>query len=121
MNLYRFWKFYNKIVRYLKDNIELEKQALELLLNLGPLERYQFKFLLENNKEIKGKIKSTNQLEISFSRFFYGFGIIQGMNKQEISDLQDKLEQFKLNKTKKLVNVILLGITNHWVIFSLTI
>jgi hypothetical protein len=97
----------------------LEHTALDSLLKEGPLERYQFKFILESNNKVKRKLAGNKKLEISFFRFFYGFGIIQGMKKDEIKSLQDNIELFKVNKTRNLVYVILLGITNHWVSWNI--
>jgi hypothetical protein len=104
----KFWKFYNKTVKYLVNNLKMEQNAKESLLNKGPLERYQFKFLLEKCDKLQKNTK------LKFFRFFFGFGIIQGMNKSELKTLQQNLENLKANKDN-MTYVILLGITNHWV------
>jgi hypothetical protein len=104
----KFWKFYKNTLNFLVNNMKMEENARQCLLNEGPLERYQFKFLLDKcNKTKESKY-------LKFLRFFFGFGIVQGMHKSEIKSLQQHFD--KLNECKNMTYVILLGITNHWVI-----
>jgi len=116
----QFWLFYKKTVKFLLDSEVVDKSDRESLLKMGQLERYQFKLLLETNKEIKTTISSSEKLEIKFLNYFYGFNSIQGMSDEEIKDLQIALNYFKKwNKEKILIYVILLGVTNHWSVLIL--
>jgi hypothetical protein len=111
----KFHKLHKEIIHFLIENINLAESSINSLLTYGPLERHQFKFVLQCHKEIMKKIQSDRDTEIEYLRFFYGFGIIQGMSKEEIFDLQEKLSHLKQYKGKKnLIYVVLLGITNHW-------
>ena len=89
-------------------------------MNEGPLERYQFYYLLKNNKEIAQSIASDENYNISFTKFLYGFGRVSGMKQVDITDFQKEIDNFlnfswEKNKLfKKNVMIVLLGITNHW-------
>ena len=105
-------------MNYLINNFKLNENDKKSLLNFGPLERYQFELLLNNNKNIIKRTSSTKDIKISFYRFFYAFGNLQDFDKSEIKKLQENLEIFKTSK-ENLIYVILLGITNHWVFLIL--
>jgi len=83
--------------------------------NLSCLERYQLRHYIKNNKHFLNLLKDEN-VDIQINYFFLSFGIINSLTKQEIVDLQTKLENFKISNPKKThLFIIILGILNHWV------
>lgn len=117
---WEFWMFKYKVLKYLISNMKIEPSGVKSLMNEGPLERYQFYYLLKNNKEIAESISSDDNYNISFTKFLYGFGRVSGMNQTDIKDFQKEIDNFlnfswEKNKLfKKNVMIVLLGITNHW-------
>ena len=67
--------------------MKIEPSGVKSLMNEGPLERYQFYYLLKNNKEIAESISSDDNYNISFTKFLYGFGRVSGMNQIDIIEL----------------------------------
>ena len=119
-NAWSFWSFYKESLNFLLTNLKLEENAIKSLKNEGPLERYQFVYLLEEFPKMK---KLFNELkinyDISFTKFLYGFGIFNGTFEESI-DFQRKIDDFLFNKAEKeKVLIILLGIVNHWNILIL--
>jgi hypothetical protein len=107
-----FWIFYRKTLKYLLESEKVYESDKILLASNGALERYQFKILLENKKDILSKVISDENNKISFHSFFFGFNFIQS---DEVIQLQTSLELFREYKgDKNLVYLILLGVTNHW-------
>jgi len=111
----KFWMFYDKTINYLLTETRVNDYDKESMLKQGPLERYQltnlidvkFKYLKENTKAYR----------VEVCKLFYGFGILQGMSKTDIVNLQKSLEKIRDNfdKLKNQVTFIFLGSTNHWV------
>jgi len=116
----QFWCFYRDTVNFLLDSIMINRTDKKSLLKMGPLERYQFKYILQAHPEIKKLVDSDINNQIKILHYFYGFNFIQSMSKQEIIELQKDLEFFKTYKEDKhLIYVILLGVTDHWSILIL--
>lgn len=119
-SVWEFWSFHYNSMQYLLNNLKIEPSGVKSLLNGGPLERYQFNFLLQKNKEISSAISSDNNYNITFSRFFYGFGRVNGLSQIEVKNIQKEIDTFlnfdgeKNMKFRKNLCIILLGITNHW-------
>lgn len=89
-----------------------ERKAIE---KLGPLERYQLKYLFENEKKLL-KIMKDNSIDIKLSYFFLSFGLINTLSREDIKNLNNNLINFKANKEKKSrLFIIVFGILNHWV------
>ena len=119
-NSWSFWSFYKESIKFLLNNLHLEEKAKESLLNEGPLERYQFIYLLNEFPKIKNIFeKNKNNYEISFTKFLYGFGIFNGTTDEAI-DFNEKMKNFieqnndNINGGKEKILIILLGIVNHW-------
>jgi hypothetical protein len=80
----------------------------------GSLERSQFQFILNYNKSIRNKLQNQGTV-VKFYRFFFGWGLVQGITKKEIVELQESLKMIKTYRgDRDIVNIILLGITSHW-------
>ena len=122
-NAWCFWSFYKESIDYIINNLILEGKAKEYLVKGGPLERYQFIFLLNEFPKMKTLFnRMNNKYEISFTKFFYGFGIFNGSIDEAI-DFQRKINDFmntenKSTKKEKIL-IILLGVVNHWNILVL--
>ena len=119
-NAWSFWSFYKESLNFLLSNLKLEESSINSLKNEGPLERYQFVYLLEEFPKMK---KLFNELkinyDISFTKFLYGFGIFNGTFEESI-DFQRKIYDFLFNQAEKeKILIILLGIVNHWNILIL--
>ena len=115
-NAWCFWSFYKESINFLISNLQLESYAIDSLKNEGPLERYQFTYLLGEFPKIKRLFNELKEnFDISFTKFLFGFGIFNGTIEEGI-DFQKKINKFleidKNNKSKILI--ILLGIVNHW-------
>ena len=120
-NAWSFWTFYRESRDYLISNLSLEKSAIESLRNEGPLERYQFIFLLNNFPKMKKLLNEIKlEYDISFTKFLYGFNIFNGTLEEGIY-FQNKISEFNIdnNNNKKKILIILLGIVNHWNILLL--
>ena len=103
-NAWSFWSFYKESLNFLLNNLKLEESSINSLKNEGPLERYQFVYLLEEFPKMK---------------ILYGFGIFNGTFEESI-DFQRKIDDFLNNKAEKeKILIILLGIVNHWNILIL--
>lgn len=119
-SVWEFWSFHYNTIHYLLKNLKIEPPGVKSLLTGGPLERYQFNFLLQHNKEIATAISSDNKYNITFSRFFYGFGRVNGLGKTDVKNFQKEINTFlnfdgeKNMKFRKNLCIVLLGITNHW-------
>ena len=72
-NNFKFWKFYIKSLNYLLNNLTLQKPALKSLISNGPLERYQLRFLIKNNKKIISSLNDDNNYQVSILDFFFFF------------------------------------------------
>ena len=93
-NSWSFWSFYKESIKFLLNNLHLEEKAKESLLNEGPLERYQFIYLLNEFPKMKNIFeKNKNNYEISFTKFLYGFGIFNGTTDEAI-DFNEKMKNF---------------------------
>ena len=112
-NNWKFYKFYFKTLNYILNNMQLQKSAIKSLITRGPLERYQFKFLISNNKKIISKLSSDENYDISILQFFYGFNRFNGTINEAIN-FQNGINNFLNNNNKKKILVIILGIVNHW-------
>ena len=120
-NAWSFWSFYKESINFLLANLPLEIKAKESLIKGGPLERYQFVYLLKEFPKIKNLFNDiNNNYIISFTKFLYGFGIFNGTI-DEAMDFQDKMNKFMEPNTqdKEKILIILLGIVNHWTILIL--
>ena len=67
---------------------------------LGPLERYQLKYLFENEKKLLNLLKNDN-IDIKMSYFFLSFGLINTLSREDIKILNDNFEQFKRSDNDK--------------------
>ena len=112
-NNFKFWRFYIKSLNYLLNNLTLQKSALKSLISNGPLERYQLRFLIKNNKKIISSLNNDNDYQVSILEFFYGFGRFNG-TKTEAINFQNGINNFLTNSNKKKILIIILGIVNHW-------
>ena len=115
-NAWNFWSFYKESINFLLTHLKLELYAEKSLKKEGPLERYQFVYLL--NEFPKMKILFNNlkiNYDISFTKFLFGFGIFNGTIEEGI-DFQNKIDKFLDNsdQNKEKILIILLGIVNHW-------
>ena len=120
-NAWSFWSFYKESINYLLSNLPLENKARESLLKNGPLERYQFVYLLKEFPKIRELFNDLDdKYIIDFTKFLYGFGIFNGTIDEAI-DFQSKMNNFMKDesKYKEKVLIILLGIVNHWNILIL--
>ena len=120
-NAWNFWSFYKESINYLLTNLKLESYAEKSLKNEGPLERYQFVYLLEEFPKMKILFNNLKvNYDISFTKFLYGFGIFNGTIEEGI-DFQNKIDKFLENRSqnKEKILIILLGIVNHWNILIL--
>ena len=120
-NAWSFWSFYKESINYLLSNLPLENKARESLLKNGPLERYQFVYLLKEFPKIRELFNDLDdKYIIDFTKFLYGFGIFNGTIDEAI-DFQSKMDNFMKDesKDKEKVLIILLGIVNHWNILIL--
>ena len=120
-NAWSFWSFYKESLNFLLTNLELESYAIKLLKNEGPLERYQFVYLLNEFPKMKILFNELKEnYDISFTKFLYGFGIFNGTFEESI-DFQQKIDKFleDNNTQKEKILIILLGIVNHWNILIL--
>lgn len=116
----KFWKFYKHSLTFLLESENVYETDKKSLKNSGPLERYQFDLLLNKKDDIVKKIASDEKNEIKFFSYFYAFNFIQSLSKEDIIKLQESLNYFKTYRgDKKLIYVILLGITNHWSVLLL--
>ena len=118
-NRSHFWSFHKSSVDFLINKMNLEIPSKKQLVNLGPLERNQFKYLVQNVKEYKSIMSTTNNIYIDLTFAFYGFGIFQGMSKHEVLHLQNQITSFVKANHKLNILVIVLGITNHWSVLIL--
>ena len=90
-NAWSFWSFYKESINYLLNNLPLEPKAKESLVKGGPLERYQFIYLLKEFPKIKRLFNNiSDNYTISFTKFLYGFGIFNGTT-DEAMDFQEKV------------------------------
>ena len=120
-NAWSFWSFYKESINYLLNNLPLEPKAKESLVKGGPLERYQFIYLLKEFPKIKSLFNNiSDNYTISFTKFLYGFGIFNG-TMDEAMDFQEKFNIFMdvKNNNKEKILIVLLGIVNHWNILIL--
>ena len=120
-NAWSFWSFYKESLNFLLTNLELESYAIKSLKNEGPLERYQFVYLLNEFPKMKILFNELKEnYDISFTKFLYGFGIFNGTFEESI-DFQQKIDKFleDNNTQKEKILIILLGIVNHWNILIL--
>ena len=95
-NNFKFWRFYIKSLNYLLNNLTLQKSALKSLISNGPLERYQLRFLIKNNKKIIASLNNDNDYQVSILEFFYGFGRFNG-TKTEAINFQNGINNFLTN------------------------
>ena len=115
-NAWSFWSFYNDTINYLLTNLKLESKAEKSLKNEGPLERYQFIYLLNEFPKMKALFNELKQnYDIYLTKYLFGFGIFNGSIEEGI-DFQEKINKFleNSNSNKENILIILLGIVNHW-------
>ena len=115
-NAWSFWSFYKDSINFLLTNLKLEPKAEQSIRNEGPLERYQFIYLLNEfpkMKELFNEVKLN--YDVSLTKFLFGFGIFNGTIEEGI-DFQEKINKFIENNNLKRekILIILLGIVNHW-------
>ena len=115
-NNWKFYSFYYKTLKYILNNMQLQKSAIKSLIKNGPLERYQFKFLISNNKKILSVLNNDENYDISILQFFYGFNRFNGTINEAIN-FQNGINNFKKKKKKKKILIVILGIVNHWNLF----
>ena len=103
------------MINLLLQKFPNEKKSLQ---ELGPLERYQLRYLFENEVKLLKLIKNEN-IDIKLNYFFLSFGLINTLTREEIKILNQRLEEYKNFEEKKpSLFIIVLGILNHWVINS---
>ena len=102
-NNWKFYTFYYKTLKYILNNMQLQKSAIKSLIKNGPLERYQFKFLISNNKKILSVLNNDENYDISILQFFYGFNRFNGTINEAIN-FQNGINNF-LNNNKKKKNI----------------
>ena len=115
-NAWSFWSFYKDSINFLLTNLKLEPKAEQSIRNEGPLERYQFIYLLNEfpkMKELFNEVKLN--YDVSSTKFLFGFGIFNGTIEEGI-DFQEKINKFieNNNSIREKILIILLGIVNHW-------
>ena len=115
-NNWKFYTFYYKTLKYILNNMQLQKSAIKSLIKNGPLERYQFKFLISNNKKILSVLNNDENYDISILQFFYGFNRFNGTINEAIN-FQNGINNFLNKNNKKKILIIILGIVNHWNLF----
>jgi hypothetical protein len=83
------------------------------LLDSGPLERYQIKFLIHNG------LPELTPLTLNFRLLavHFGFGTIQH-TPDKLSRIQEALDWFSSGTAKRTL-AVLLGCTNHWTLYCL--
>mmetsp|Transcript_28109 Transcript_28109/g.29304 ORF Transcript_28109/g.29304 Transcript_28109/m.29304 type:complete len:544 (-) Transcript_28109:53-1684(-) len=126
-NLVHYWQFHKQCVsEILKSHLHLEEHCKESLLNLGPLERYMCKYLIEHNKEVNKRFtdhKADKQLSkllyLDYEFIFFAFEHFQDSNKSKIKQMQQVIDGFRLSKQPYNILVLVLGITNHWSVLIL--
>lgn len=115
-NAWSFWSFYKESINYLLTNLKLASSDENSLRKEGPLERYQFKYLLNNYPKMTNLFDLLKiNYDILITKFLYGFGIFNGTVEEGI-DFQKKVDSFleDNNSNKGKILIILLGIVNHW-------
>ena len=114
-NAWEFWSFYNETLHFLFKNLKLEQSAKNSLIKGGPLERFQFIFLLNNFPKIKNMFSNLSKQNyiISYTKFLYGFNLFNGTIEEAI-DFQEKINEFLLKSNKNHILILLLGIVTHW-------
>ena len=108
---WHFWKCYVYTMKELLSSLHIERSGINSLLNGGPLERYQFNYLLTHHPYFSNIVK-----HVSYVKFFYGFSRINGMSFQDIIEFQNKVNAFTSHANTNQYCVVLMGITNHWTI-----
>jgi hypothetical protein len=115
----KFWIFYNRILKYLLNSNLVGESDKNLLKQTGPLERYQFKLLLQHMPYVIKKVSDDENNTIKYFSFFFAFNFIQ-MDRADVLEFQKSLNYFReYNGEKNLVYLILMGITNHWSVMIL--
>ena len=112
-NNWKFYKFYYKTLNYILNNMQLQNSAIKSLIKNGPLERYQYRYLLSNNKKIISDLSNDENYDISILQFLYGFNRFNGTINEAIN-FQNGINNFLNNNNKKKILIIILGIVNHW-------
>lgn len=115
-NAWSFWSFYKESINYLLTNLKLASSDENSLRKEGPLERYQFIYLLNNYPKMTNLFDLLKiNYDILITKFLYGFGIFNGTVEEGI-DFQKKVDSFleDNNSNKGKILIILLGIVNHW-------
>ena len=113
-----FWKHNLKIVdQVLRCNNNLyvtdtDKQEMKEDPEC-PLDRQHLKYLLLTDPEIL-TLTSTNEAFIQMSPFFAGFGLMN-MDKEEVGQIQAKINSFQNTSDKDAIFVLFIGATSHWV------
>ena len=107
---WHFWKCYVYTIKALLSSLHIEPSGIKSLLNGGPLERYQFNYLLTQHPSFSNIVK-----HVSYVKFFYGFNRINGMSFKDIIEFQNNVNEFTSSHTNQYC-IVLMGITNHWTI-----
>lgn len=103
----KFWKFYQKTLKLLLQNQNLDEYDRKDLSNYGPLDFSHLQYLLDNNEK---ELKLINKNDIIC--LFYDYGYFQ-CSIERIISVQEYFEAFYTNLNKKACTVFL-GIKNHW-------
>ena len=109
---WHFWKCYIYTIKeLLLSSLHIEHTGVKSLLNGGPLERYQFNYLLTQHSYFSNIVK-----DVTYVKFFYGFNRINGMSFNDIIEFQSNVDVFISSSYTNQYCVVLMGVTNHWTI-----
>jgi len=81
-------------------------------MDIGPLERYQLRFLFNNYPEFV-QLSNSKKCKTTFEMFLFGFDMMQAASIDDIGRLHSVFDDFKKSKGPVCL-ALALGITNHW-------
>ena len=104
-NAWSFWSFYKESLNFLLSNLKLEESSINSLKNEGPLERYQFVYLLEEFPKMKilfNELKANYDIvKLYHSRNFYMDLAFLMVLSKKVLIFNEKLTIFLIIKLKK--------------------
>lgn len=103
----KFWKFYQKCLKLLLQNANLDEYDRKDLSEYGPLDLSHLQYLLNNHDK---QLKIVHKKDIIC--LFYDYGYFQ-CSIERIISVQEYFEDFYKDLNKKTCTVFL-GIKNHW-------